>query len=405
MRESKRISSILVLTSADQQGTGIGTLYLNALTAGAPEIDFHWQTEQPFLLGNNLARFGKLGALVRSLLVRLPLWSALRLALFKGLFMQCRIKRIDHLLQLNKISTILLTTSSPELIAIGAQLTARGHDVLPIVWDVPEYLAKNLRLDYWSERNLKSNFNALMCGTRAAGVISEAMRDLYNNDYGIHCEIIRHGTAAHCRLPNVAEMEEIKIVFAGSLYSKQEWNAFVEALDIAKWKIDGRVVRLFFIGDFPLAGAVRPKQMEHILPVPHAMAIQLMGEMDIGYLPYWFALEHKVVTSTSFPGKMTAYAAAGLAIFHHGPSYSTVTQFLERYPFGLSCHSLDPAAILKKIEQLFHVARTPDFEEARANAMRRELSDKAMIDASRRLLSLRHRDFQNSNIGCVTARI
>jgi hypothetical protein len=39
------------------------------------------------------------------------------------------------------------------------------------------------------------------------------------------------------------------------------------------------------------------------------------------------------------------YLAAGRPIVFHGPERSTPTRFLERWPVGVPCHSLDPRAI------------------------------------------------------------
>ena len=53
---------------------------------------------------------------------------------------------------------------------------------------------------------------------------------------------------------------EIRLVFAGSLYAKAEWNCFVKALSSAGWMFGGRKVVVCFMGRFPLKGADRPKE-------------------------------------------------------------------------------------------------------------------------------------------------
>ena len=104
-----------------------------------------------------------------------------------------------------------------------------------------------------------------------------------------------------------------------------------------------------------------------------------MAKADIGYLPYWLDPTKAFVARTSFPAKMTAYSAAGLAIFHHGPEDSNVTGFLERYPYGVACNSLNVSPILKQLETLAKATGCSSLNEARTAAMEKELSNTAMM--------------------------
>lgn len=106
--------------------------------------------------------------------------------------------------------------------------------------------------------------------------------------------------------------------------------------------------------------------------------MSILSTMDIGYLPYWFDKEHEIVAATSFPGKMSAYAAAGLAVFHHAPSYTEPTAFLEQYPFGCSCASLDAREIEAALASLVELAATEGCHHARAEALEDELSKTAV---------------------------
>ena len=51
----------------------------------------------------------------------------------------------------------------------------------------------------------------------------------------------------------------------------------------------------------------------------------------------------------SFPNKVSLYLAAGRPILFHGPERSTPTRFLERWPVGVPCHSLDPRVIAEAL--------------------------------------------------------
>jgi hypothetical protein len=178
----------------------------------------------------------------------------------------------------------------------------------------------------------------------------------------------------------------VRIVFAGSLYSKQEWNAFVTALEAVNWQIAGRDIQLEFVGTFPLKDAVRPPALVVHPPMSQQDTLSFMATADIGYLPYWMDPAKEFVARTSFPGKMTAYSASGLAIFHHGPATSSVTRFLLRYQYGVACASLQTADITDQLEALIEAMGDPGFHEVRATAMDQELSHAAMMRGFRALV-------------------
>ncbi|MCK7575651.1 MAG: hypothetical protein MZV65_07005 [Chromatiales bacterium] len=346
------------------------------LISGASDIPIYWHSEKSFLFGNSI--------LLR-ILARFISWHAIRLYIFRKFIIFYRINVIEKFIQNFGFKSIILTASSPELIAFGRALAYRGHTLRVIVWDAPEYLVSNLRLGSSEINAVLEDFNELMSRAQAAAVISRKMLEQYQC-YELPCVILRHGTAPQPKKPRASSMDTINIVFAGSLYCKREWNAFIAALGFGKWRIAGRSVRLIFIGRFPLTDAIRPERMEHYHCLSHADTLSVMSEMDIGYLPYWIDPHYRLVVSTSFPSKMTAYAAAGLDVFHHGPAYSSVTNFLEEYPFGVSCSSFDPEVIYNQLEQLVQITGSQLLTKARHRALQYELSDNAMKIAFQRFL-------------------
>jgi len=345
--------------------------------------------ETPFLSGKSLRRFGEIGLIVAAVLARLRTWQKIRLALFRTCALRRHLQKLRKAIAGSGANIVLITTSSPELISIGRHLAEEGFNILVMVWDDPEYLIGNLKLDSSLEKaRIMRDFEILMKKTCAAAVISEGMRSRYEREYNVRCEIVSHGIAAKTNKRKLVNNMPVNIVYAGSLYSKNEWNAFIGALELSNWSLGGRPVELFFLGRFPRQGASRPARMRHIPPVPQSEALEFLTAMDIGYLPYWIDEKHEIVAKTSFPGKMTAYAAAGLDIFHHGPVYSTVTQFLSAFPFGLSCDSLEPGIILKKLERLVALVDSKEFDKARNQAMEQRLSGAAMGESFQRLLRL-----------------
>ena len=152
------------------------------------------------------------------------------------------------------------------------------------------------------------------------------------------------------------------------------------------WTIAGRKIQLEFVGVFPLRDALRPKALVIHPPMSQQDVLAFMAHADIGYLPYWLDPAKAFVARTSFPGKLTAYSAAGLAIFNNGPDCSSVTEFLVRYPYGVACNSLKSEAILNKLDTLIQAIGTQHMELARVAAMEQELSDAAMMRGFRALV-------------------
>jgi hypothetical protein len=140
------------------------------------------------------------------------------------------------------------------------------------------------------------------------------------------------------------------------------------------------------MGRFPLSDARRPEQAVMLGEKPFGEALEIMSSMDIGYLPYWFDQRHEIAARTSFPGKLSAYAAAGLAVFHHAPPYTEATAFLDRYRFGLACPSLEPAHVIGTLNRLVELACTDGCRAARQAAVSDELSRKAMAERFRHFL-------------------
>lgn len=384
----RRDADVLLVSSTNQNGGGIGSLFLRDLMMTNPELSYKWYLESPFLTSGSSKRFGGLFFIFTSVLSKLAIWQKVRLSIFRR-YISCRkIEALNDFVSENRFEYILITTSSPELILIGRRLAEKGLRLFVLVWDDPEYLIHNLKLKKTREADrIMHDFEMLVRNASAVSVISEGMQARYNKRYGIESEVITHGidskSSGHFLAPNLP----VRIVYAGSLYSKKEWNALVETLEMSGGRIAGRPVELYFVGRFPRWGAVRPLRMVHIPPVSQSEALDILVNMDIGYLPYWIDSKHEVVTRTSFPGKMTAYAATGLDVFHHGPAYSTVTQFLSKFPFGVSCDSLKPYDILEKLECLVRRLDSEAFNEARNQAMDKRLSHKAMGASFQRFLN------------------
>ena len=102
---------------------------------------------------------------------------------------------------------------------------------------------------------------------------------------------------------------------------------------------------------------------------------------DVCYVPYWFDDAFRAGVELSFPNKMSLYLAAGRPVLFHGPERSTPTRFLERWPVGIACHSLDPRAIA---DALTVAATDADFHERAAAAIPQALRAELGLHVFRR---------------------
>lgn len=371
-------SNLFLITSTDIESNGIGAIFIKSLFAESGEFNLICYIRPPFILNDRMFSKARLFRYIKSIYVRIGLLQSLRLFVYRKFFLNRECSLLVKQLSALGLSKVWVTASSPEVIWLAELLALDGFDVRVMVWDAPEYLSKNLRIVGRCKYLLCSSFENLIKLARRVSVISLNMRNDYLRNYGVDSLVIRHGVEFEHKLRRMSTDGDINVVFAGNLYSKSEWNAFVEAMSSVGWVVGGRNIKLYFIGRFPLGGASRPSHITVLGEKSFHDTLEIMSKMDIGYLPYWLSKEHEIAARTSFPGKVSAYAAAGLAIFHHGPRYAELASFLDTFPFGVTCSSLDFDDIIKSVEKLTDLASGDDCVEARRLAFNMELSRKSM---------------------------
>jgi hypothetical protein len=75
--------------------------------------------------------------------------------------------------------------------------------------------------------------------------------------------------------------------------------------------------------------------------------------------------KHSYTVKTAFPSKLSFYTSAGTPIFYHGPEDSTPKEFLDKFPVGVSCHSVQSKDILNTLEKLLSPNFRADYSEER----------------------------------------
>jgi glycosyltransferase involved in cell wall biosynthesis len=249
-----------------------------------------------------------------------------------------------------KPDVVWVLLAGPTMINVAALLPSRlGVPMITTVWDPPDYALSH----YWGirghalERVMARFGDAIRRSVRCA-VASTEMKEAYEQRYGTPCVPMIHGlpesewiAPSGMRSPN----EPFVIGYAGSLYARREWDALVESLALVQWRVAGRstVVRVLAASfDVRVTG---PARIEFLGWHSTADAVKILSACDVCYVPYWFDDAFRPGVELSFPNKVSLYLAAGRPILFHGPERSTPTRFLERWPVGVACHSLDPRAI------------------------------------------------------------
>ena len=213
-------------------------------------------------------------------------------------------------------------------------------------------LARRLHLDGLTRRAVLSEFEKTLRASTRCGVMCEAMKDEYETKYGVESVIMRHGIHPDKWRLSARETtgkKQFVIGFAGSLYAVNEWEALLSALSKLDWQIDGRdiIVRLMGPGiDFRETRSKRHIEYLGLLSSVDEV-IEMMSQVDVAYLPYWFDEFHQLFVRQSFPTKLATYLAAGRPVFFHGPEDSSPAHFFRRFPVGLCCHSMEESDIIE----------------------------------------------------------
>lgn len=267
--------------------------------------------------------------------------------------------------------------SGPTMINVAGTLPKRlGLPMVTTVWDAPDYFLPH----YWSidgaalTRLMLRFGDAVRASVRCA-VASPEMKDAYEARYGTPCVPMIHGLPeSQWIVPTGMRPAEEPFVigYAGSLYARREWDALIAALASQGWQVAGRrvVVRVLAAAfDVRVSG---PARIEFLGWHSTTDAVSILSGCDVCYVPYWFDDAFRAGVELSFPNKVSLYLAAGRPILFHGPRDATPARFLQRWPVGVACHSLDSSEIATAL----HAAATDAaFHEHAAEAIPQALRD------------------------------
>lgn len=244
------------------------------------------------------------------------------------------------------------------------------------VWDPPERMAEEFKLDPISRRVALHHFDRAIGRSTRVSVISEGMRDAFETKYGIEPVILRHGLRSDiCRPPASAphDPNRLTIGFAGSIYTPDQFRALTSALDSLNWRVGERDLLMILYGAHGHESVADHPRIERRGWLPVERVVEELASTDVVYLPYRFDEAHAISVRTAFPTKLSTYLATGRPILYHGPFDSTPRRFFDRYPAAVCCHSMSESDLIDALGRFDDVEAYGAMTRAGARALREEL--------------------------------
>lgn len=347
----------LILTSTVPGSGGVGDIYLKNIISGFDKSLF----VRCSIVKQQSTKFDSTWEGVESKVIQIykshyPGVSSYYLTRFLKNNMPGIVNELILLIKRMEVDKIWVTLSSPELIILAKALSENTNvKIYSTIWDVPEYLLKNNHFDPITCKFVKREFINILNYSEKISVIDEGMKMYLPVSLHDKSVIVRNGVSYtdfdlndHC--VNVSNV--IKIVFAGSIYAKKEWNALVRSLVSCDFTINGKEVELICIGKLPRYGIFKDDRIDFKPFMPNSEVLKILSECDIGYVPYWFNSRNRLIVSTSFPGKIASYLSVSLKVMFHGPDFASVKLFLDKYEVGKCCHSLEEKHIIKTLSDI-----------------------------------------------------
>lgn len=332
---------VLLLTPVDLTRESAGQLYLAALTSTVSHIRV---ISSRLPDGGYLEFTPSASAVSRaaaSVVARLGFWQTMKLASYEKRKMPLDFRLALELLRKHNADSIWITLSSPASILLAYALIQAGIKVRATVWDAPEHLLASQRIYRNVSDRVMQCFADVLRRAEKVSVISTNMQMRYRDLFEVEAVVLRPIATEPKENPRSGRRRgTLRLLFAGSLYAKDEWNALVRTLQELCWRINGRRVVLYYVGAFPLRGVVADR---HVRRLGHRTSTDTMAiarRCDAAYLPYWLSGKSALVAATSFPSKLATYLSCGLPVLNHSPRTSETTRIMADHPIGASCDSL-----------------------------------------------------------------
>lgn len=245
----------------------------------------------------------------------------------------------------------------------GQTLIRLAHQVanrldLPLytnVWDSPGWWFRERGIGRMTRKAIMGDFAKSLQRSSVVGCASPAMADDYQRSYGVKtATLLPCLSERYVRKPDpkLSTPDQFVITMAGQLYATEEWQALLRLLDTRNWQIAGRKVVVQLLNRGLILYGPGPMHFRYLGWRSQEETQNVLAESDVSFCPYWFDPVYETECRLSFPGKLTAFLAAGRPVFFLGPEYASPGRFLERYQAGANCNELNLNEIEKTLTRL-----------------------------------------------------
>jgi glycosyltransferase involved in cell wall biosynthesis len=287
------------------------------------------------------------------------LGSIIALSVSKLLFKPYVKKLVDDAVNFgleNRIEKVWMVLDAATIIAMGPDIAQRlGVPLISLVWDPPDYLLKNRRMDHLTRSKLLKCFGNTLRQSERVAVVSENMKEEYTREFGCETLILRHGLPQENRKGAVdrpTSQSVFVLGFAGALYAYSAWQGLMNALESINWNLNGRKIVMRMLGsDFRFKSKSKAN-IQYLGWRSTSETAEILADCDLNYLPHPFEPFLQDFASYSFPTKLSTYVATGRPVFIHAPKYSSLSSFYKDNPIGICCNSLDPVEIVAELDKL-----------------------------------------------------
>lgn len=331
---------ILILTSVNKLNGGVGQIYLDRLVQHLDN-----PTINRYLPVTNIFK-GYIGKAVTKLFLISKILGVIELLIDM-------IRILYMLVKIDKNKKILVTLSSRLLIRSSFFILyfKPKCKLSVIVWDHPAYIFYyNTKRYEWVNYLDKKIYSHVLKNCKFAITMGKKMDDeLFK---------ISHSTIKTLHIKSALQKNNIKlekkkndkgvykIIFAGSIYSKDCWNSLLTSIDELNLN-ESINVKLYHFGNYPITGVRKSKNLSILGYIDPEEIKNKLKDYDFGYVPYSFDKNFSLAAKTSFAGKINDYVFAGLPIFYHGPDDGEVSESIKRHNAGFICDSINVNMIKK----------------------------------------------------------
>lgn len=308
---------------------------------------------------------------------RFPVAASAKTAYNRGIGLRRLVHQAVAFGHSQRVDRVWCVLQGPVLCHLGLAVARRlGVPLYSQVWDYPEYWIKHEKFDSFSRRAMLNDYQDSVRSSSSCAAASREMAEEITAHHGTPAVPIigslDRSIAAVGPPPESSTDGEITIGMAGQLYAAGAWGVLLRALDSVDWRINGRDVRVKYMGYYsplpPEFVALRSRRacVEYLGFRPLPEVVSILSGCTLNYVPFFSGEAFDTLTATSFPAKVAAYLAAGRPVFFHGPDFAPASRFIREHRAGVTCDSLEPSAVVEDLERLLS---DPDgFRRTAANA-------------------------------------